>query len=135
MTTDTKKIAARISAGESVKSVAAELGVTPVAIYRRLERSGQSVQSLRAEPASPSGVSYRKIPGYPGYRAGDDGAIQSCLASAAGQTNWRSLRQSAARGPLEVAIGGGKRRSVRGLLVAAWGERRGGEIFDGIGNS
>lgn len=133
---NTDQIADQIASGASVAEIAREIGKTPGAVYAALRRSGVPVASLRDE--TQPGVEYRPIPGMLGYRAGDDGTIQSC-ASTSGELsdNWRTLSyRKTSRGALQVRIGsegkGQRTHGARKLLVAAWGEERGVQIFKAI---
>lgn len=128
----TAELAAAIRAGRSVTDVAIDAGLTPSAVYLRLRRAGTPVRSLQRQTRAET----RPIPDLPGYRATSTGAIESCVLPRSGEhsEHWRALSiQTGSKGGLYVQIGssanGRRRLSLRGLLVSAWGERRGEEIF------
>ena len=78
-----------------------------------------------------STVTYKDIPGFPGYRVGDDGSVWSCrIASGAPgfhglrsviTSNWRQLKPflSKRTGRHQIQIGGA-RRSVHRLVLLAF---------------
>lgn len=131
-----KQIQHAIQAGKSVTDVAILAGKTPSAIYMALRRAGTPAASLRP---SASAKKYREIPDRPGYRAGSNGVIQSCVSQRTGDLtdDWRDLSiQRGTRGGYYVQLGssgaGRRRISLRNLLIEAWGEADGERIFERV---
>ena len=120
----TADITARVRAGESIKSIAADLGLSESAVYMRLRRAGQSVGKLRAQAGTRTTY---PIPDWPGYRVCTDGRIQSCwtIGQDPQQTDhWRDLTISdGGAGRYFVQFGGSsgdrRRLSVRKIYRAS----------------
>ena len=120
----TDDITARVRAGESIKSIAADLGLSESAVYMRLRRAGQSVGKLRAQAGTRTTY---PIPDWPGYRVCSDGRIQSCwtIGQDPQQTDhWRDLTISdGGAGRYFVQFGGSsgdrRRLSVRKIYRAS----------------